>query len=326
MSQSEGRPIDVGLTSDNTQLSRPTISPIDDGKRDLSAYIRNATSDNTRRAYRSDLDHFTAWGGTIPCNANAVATYLADHATLLAVSTLVRRLATIRKAHGAIGAQSPTQSTLVQSTMKGIKRLHAKPQRVAKPLLVEDLFQILSTLGESPKDMRDRALLLLGFAGGFRRSELVALQTGDLEQVRQGLVVRINRSKTDQAGTGRKIGIPFARGQHCPVQALEAWTALLYPQEGPLFRGVTRHGHISDHQLSGEGVGLIIKERIARIGHDPEDYSGHSLRSGLATSAASAGVPSWKIRQQTGHTTDTMLSRYIRDGEMFTGNAAGALL
>jgi integrase len=167
---------------------------------------------------------------------------------------------------------------------------------------------------------------LIGFAGGFRRSELVGLVRSDIETVRQGLIVSIRRSKTDQEGQGRKLGIPYGRTRWCPVAALEAWLAISGIEQGPLFRPVDRHGRIYADRLSGEAVSLVVKERVKEAGIDPEGYSGHSLRAGLATSAAGVGVSTWKIKAQTGHASDAMLSRYIRDGEMFSQNAAGALL
>ncbi len=139
-------------------------------------------------------------------------------------------------------------------------------------------------------------------------------------------MVHLRRSKTDQEGAGRKIGIPHGRTRWCPVTALNSWMERAGIEEGPIFRPVDRHGKVGAQRLSGEGVSLVIKERAAAVGLDPDDYSGHSLRAGLATSAAAAGVSSWKIRQQTGHASDAMLARYIRDGEIFVDNAAGALL
>jgi integrase len=173
---------------------------------------------------------------------------------------------------------------------------------------------------------RDKALLLIGFAGGFRRSELVDLNAADIESVRQGIIIHLRRSKTDQEGAGRKIGIPFGRTRHCPVAGIERWLTRSGIAQGPLFRPVDRHGFISDLRLSAEAVSLVLKERVAAAGFDPSGYSGHSLRAGLATSAAQSGVPAWKIRQQTGHASDAMLVRYIRDGELFTDNVAGVLL
>ena len=161
---------------------------------------------------------------------------------------------------------------------------------------------------------------------GFRRSELAANNCTDIESVRQGVVIHVRRSKTDQEGIGRKIGIPHGRTRWCPVTALNDWLECARIEDGPVFRPVDRHGRVQGQRLSGEAVSLVIKERVAAVGLEPNEFSGHSLRAGLATSAAAAGVSSWKIRQQTGHASDAMLARYIRDGEMFVDNAAAQLL
>ncbi len=225
-----------------------------------------------------------------------------------------------------MGLPSPARSELVRSTLRGIRRTHGQPQCRARPLTREDLFSVLATTGDGPKDARDRALLLVGFAGAFRRSELVAIDRADVEPVKQGVVVHVHRSKTDQEGAGRKVGIPHGRTRWCPVTALNVWLGRAEIDDGPVFRPVDRHGRVHDARLSGEAVSLVVKGRAAAVGLDPDDYSGHSQRAGLATSAAAAGVSSWKIRQQTVPASDTMLARYIRDGELFADNAAGALL
>jgi integrase len=325
------------LTSDNARLSRPTnrssnavLKIAVDCKSNLSdrvaGYVADSLADNTRRAYLSDLAHFEGWGGRIPASDTVVASYLVDHAETLSVATLVRRLASIAKAHNAIGIENPIQSALVRATLRGIKRRCGTAQREARPLLREDLFAVLDAMGDTTKDARDRALLLIGFAGGFRRSELVAIDIDAVEVVRQGAIVTIPRSKTDQVAAGRKLAIPNGRTRHCPVAALEGWIARAGLTEGAVFRPIYRHSRIKNARLSGEAVSLIIKERVARAGFDPARYSGHSLRAGLATSAAQAGVSILKIKAQTGHASDAMLGRYVRDGQIFANNAAGALL
>ena len=317
-------------TSDNLQLSRPSLaanSPLVHGReRTLSDYLHAAISPNTRRAYRADLDHYFAWGGTIPSTPEELAHYLADHADRFAVATLVRRLSAISIAHKALGEVSPTGDLLVTTALRGIRRLHGRRQKQARPILVSELFAMLDGLGQSLQDMRDRALLLVGFAGAFRRSELVEIDCEDLEWCAQGLIVHIGRTKTDIGGKGRKIGIPLAKGRHCPVHATQHWLSQAGITEGPVFRPLRNLGEVRRTRLSSEAVSLIVKARIKAAGFDPALYSGHSLRAGLATSAAMVGVPSWKIRQQTGHTSDVMLGRYIRDAELFRSNAAGQLL
>jgi integrase len=256
-----------------------------------------------------------------------IASYLATHSETLSVATLVRRVATISKAHEARGLPNPCRSEIVRATLRGIKRTRGVAQTEAKPLLREDLFRVLDAMGDGVKAARDRALLLIGFAGGFRRSEIVGLDCDDIEPVRQGLIVTLRRSKTDQEGAGRKIGIPFGRTRHCPVLALDRWLAISRIEAGPVFRPVDRHGRIASERLSGEAVSLVVKERVgAETSKDPTGFSGHSLRAGFATSAVQAGVSTLKIRSQTGHSSDAMLGRYVRDGELFVDNAAGMML
>ena len=321
------------LPSDNLQLSRPKNWRIAGGNCPIGAlaplvadFVDASVSESSRRAYRSDLTHFIDWGGAIPSDDATVASYLAGNAERLAIATLVRRLASISKAHAIAGLQSPTGSPLVQATLRGIRRRNGSAQRQAKPLLRDDLFAVLSAMGDTPKDIRDGALLLIGFAGGFRRSELVGLDAEDIETVRQGLVITLRRSKTDQRGEGRKIGIPFGRTQWCPVSALSEWLTFSVSVTGPVFRSINRHGKIEPHRLSGEAVAIVLRQRLSAAGYDPRRYSGHSLRAGFATSAAEAGAPAWKIREQTGHASDAMLTRYIRSGELFAHNAAGCIL
>ena len=324
------------LTSDNLLLSRAkNPENPEDGTfavdcktapERIGDFVRESLAPNTRAAYLSDLAHFENWSGRIPAEPESVAAYLAAHADTLSVATLNRRLAALAKVHRSHGQANPTSSELVKSVLRGLKRVKGSAQRQAIPLLKEDLILALNATGNGLRDLRYRALLLIGFAGGFRRSELVGLTCGDVERVRQGIVLTLRRSKTDQNGEGRKIGIPLARGHWCPVGALEQWLATSGIVKGALFWPIDRHSQIGAKPLSGEAVCLIVKERVRAVGIDPSGYSGHSLRAGLATSAAQAGVPSWKIRQQTGHASEAMLTRYIRDGELFLGNAAGAVL
>jgi len=189
----------------------------------------------------------------------------------------------------------------------------------------EDILAMVAGLN-GIKGLRDKAMLLLGFAGAFRRNELVALTVEDIEYAQQGLKVRLRFSKTDQDGVGRSVAIPYGRGLVCPVLALNQWLSESGITTGPVFRAVNRRGEISGIGLTPQSVALVVKERARAAGLDSAKYSGHSLRSGLVTSAATAGVSSWKIRQQTGHKSDAMLARYIRDANIFIDNAAGAIL
>jgi integrase len=220
----------------------------------VCAYVEAGIAPATRRAYKADLDHFRAWGGDIPTTDIQLAAYLADQATALKAATLTRRLAAISIAHKAQRLPSPVSSPLVRATMRGVRREHGTAQRQAAPLLREDLFVVLGAMGDRLKDLRDRALLLVGFAGGLRRSELAAINVIDFERVREGIVLTIRRSKTDQDGVGRKIGIPFGRTIHCSVRALEIWLSAAGIEDGPVFRPIDRHGRASVRRLSGEAV------------------------------------------------------------------------
>ena len=314
----------INCKSDDPRDQRP--QPVGLISDPLQRFISCSLSAGTQRGYGADLAHFRASGRNIPCPPHALAEYLADLAETHAVATIQRRLAAIAKAHRALGHDDPCRAEIVKATMSGIRRTKGMAQREARALQRDDLFAVLERMGERPIDLRDKALLLIGFAGAFRRSELVGFDCGDVEPVGRGIVLHLRRSKTDQTGQGRKIAIPHGRTRWCPVRHLTDWLAHAGIEQGPIFRSIDRHGHISPDRLSGDAVAVIVKRRAEAAGFDPVKFSGHSLRAGLATSAAMAGASSWKIRQQTGHKSDAMLARYIRDGGMFTDNAAGVVL
>jgi integrase len=211
----------------------------------------------------------------------------------------------------------------VQQFLSGLRReLGVAPHR-KRPLLADDLRQIVAEIPDTLLGKRDRALLLLGFSGAFRRSELVALNLDDLEDNRDGLIVRIRKSKTDQQGEGRVVGIPQgADPLTCPLQALTKWREAAGIEVGALFRRVNRHGQVLPQRLSAEGVALVVKRSVEQLGLDPSAFAGHSLRAGLATSAAAAGKSERAIMNQTGHRNLTTVRRYIRDGNLFRENAA----
>jgi integrase len=289
--------------------------------------IREAHAENTRRAYQSDLRAFRAWGGDVPTTPDQLACYIAEEGQRLHPSTIQRRLAALSVAHRLTGGSGhPTTHPIVKAALRGLQRLSGVMQTQAAPLMVEDLWAILDRTRDSIRDQRDRALLLVGFAGGLRRSELVGLDVSDLEFVREGLILTLRRSKTDQEGKGRRIGVPHARGRWCPVREVRTWMELAGITGGPLFRWLRKGGAVAGDRLSGEAVSALIKRRARGIGLDQAKFSGHSLRAGFVTSAARAGIATHLIRQQTGHASDATMSRYIREGSIFTQNAAGQLL
>jgi integrase len=288
-------------------------------------FIEAATAPNTRRAYDSDLKHFLAWGGSLPASPDVVARYLAAHATTHAVATLARHLVAIRRAHALRGLPDPVRSELVRLTFRGIRRAHGRPQRRAAALTADRIAAIMASLDDSLRDARDRALLLIGFAGAFRRSELSRIDCESIERTDPGFVITVPRSKTDQEGEGRQVAILRRRNGICPVEALEDWLQLSGITEGPVFRPVSRRGHVLPSQLSGDAIASIVKQRVRAIGLDPTRYSGHSLRAGFVTSAATAGAPAWRIKAQTGHASDALVGRYIRLSDPFAANAASSM-
>ncbi|MEZ5602098.1 MAG: tyrosine-type recombinase/integrase [Candidatus Competibacteraceae bacterium] len=291
--------------------TRTDLAPV------LQPYIEAALADRTRQEYRADLRRFLRWGGTLPASPEVLAAYLVAHATDRAMATLQRWLVSLGRAHTTQGWPDPTKTELVKTTFKGIRRRHGRPQRQVAPLVRDELVALLATLDDSLHGQRNRALLLLGFAGALRRSELVGLQLGDLQFSPAGLTVQLRHSKTDQEHQGRPIGIPFARDpRHCPVQAVRAWQERSWSGISPWTPsagGAPVPGHQSPrsdcrYALTGRSVALIVQTCCRDAGLDPTRYAGHSLRAGFCTAAALAGKrkPSWQIRKQSGHKTDVM--------------------
>jgi integrase len=328
MTEDNGVPA-AAITRDNIHLSKviqACSAPVDavvsphaplsctDPK--ILEFLQAATASNTRRAYQSDLRHFLAHGGTIPATAEQVARYLVDHAAVFSMATLARRLVGIRLTHVARGLPDPTRLELVRLTFRGIRRKHGQPQRRVSALTHGDLSALILSLGQSAKDLRDAAILLVGFGGAFRRSELAAMDCHHIEIGERGAVIRIPRSKTDQEGRGRAIRIGRNPAALCPVAARQRWLFKAGITDGPVFRPLMKDGKLREGRISPGAIASIVKQRITEIGRDPSCYSGHSLRAGFATEAARLGVPNWRIKAQTGHLSDSALERYIRDGEL----------
>jgi integrase len=305
--------IPTGRQPSNTWSRELSVEDSNDPK--VLEFITAARASATRRAYQNDLAHFLAWGGCLPATTDQVARYLADHATGTSMATLARRIVGIRAAHAARGFADPTDSELVRLTFRGIRRTFGRPQRRVAALTIDQLANIIGSFGGSSKDIRDAAILLIGFAGAFRRSELVAIDREDVQIHETGAAIILRRSKTDQLGSGRTVSIPRVHGRLCPVTALEKWLYISGIADGPLFRPVTKGGRAAEQRISAEAVARIIKKRTRAVGCDPGRYSGHSLRVGFATEAARLGIAKWRIKAQTGHLSDLMLERYIRQQE-----------
>jgi len=240
------------------------------------------------------------------------------------VATVQRRLAAIPQVHQDAGHPTPTEDRLVRKTMSGIRRTHGTAPRRKLATRTTLLREMVHDLPATAEGARDRALLLMGFAGAFRRSELVALDRGDVVFDPDGVRVTIRVSKTDQEAAGAVVGLPY--GHHpetCPVRALRAWLALLEDDAPAVFRRMSKWGTACRSRLTTQSVALIVKRRAAAVGQDPRLFAGHSLRAGLATSAAAGGATERDIMQQTRHRSVAMVRRYIREGELFhKGNAA----
>lgn len=312
--------------------SQPTdfmaLAQLEDAVRD---YARASKATNTLRAYRADLADFTLWCADhdltrLPAAPETVALYISALAQAGArASTIQRRLSALSQAHQLGGYEpSPTQAPLVRSTMAGIRRRLGIAPEQKTPTLTPDLRRMVLTCPtDTLAGARDRALLLLGFAGAFRRSELVSLDVEDFEQTADGLRIQLRRSKTDQEGEGREIGVPS--GQHpetCPIRAVRAWRAAAGIESGALFRPVNRHDQLHETRLTDKGVARIVKRAAERAGLEASRYAGHSLRAGLATAAAAGGASERAIMKQTGHRSVVMVRKYIRSGTLFQENAA----
>ena len=307
----------------------PKLDPLSPYLAEAETYIRRARAGNTVKAYRSDWTSFEAFCrgrelASLPAAAATVAAYAVESARRLKAKTIERRLSAISQAHQIAGHASPVEDKIVRTVMAGIRRVKGTAQQGKEPLsgeLLRDMFQ------NAPNDLRsirDRALLLVGFAGAFRRSELVELRYQDVRFTDEGLIVTIPKSKTDQEGEGQTVGIPY--GSHlesCPVRALQTWLDKSNIPHGYLFTAIGRWGReatgkpICDHQLA-----RIIKRLAAGAGLDPQSFSGHSLRSGLATSAAEGGASERAIMDQTRHRSLKQVRKYIRRGSLFRDNAA----
>jgi len=295
-------------------------------------FARASKARATQDAYESDFRIFESWCrpcglSALPATAESLCAFLADQASLgKRASTLGRRLAAIRYFHRAASFDTPTGDEKVKAVLSGIRRtIGAAPSR--KRAATSDLVLSMIPRGDSLRELRNRAIILVGFAGAFRRSELVALDVSDIEETAEGMLVTLRRSKTDQEGLGRRVAIP--RGEiACPVAALRAWLNAANITEGAIFRRIVnkRAQRVTDRPLAGRNVASIVKQSAANLGFDPLSFAGHSLRAGFVTSAVKRGANLIKITDVTGHRSLEMLKTYSRDAEAFVGHAGAGLL
>ena len=328
MSESDARVETAGTAMLVVNSARLELTP---GMDRVREFVGASKSENTLRGYRSDWREFCSWCearalAPLPAAPESVASYIADSAARLKVGSIQRRLNAIAEAHKAAGEDTPTHAGLVRNTLKGIRRTLGTAAAQKAAALTDDVRAMIDATDTGLIGARDRALVLLGFAGAFRRSELVALEVADCAFGRDGLTVTVRRSKTDQAGAGRNVGVPYGSNPDtCPVRTLQAWVELASIADGPLFRSINRHGRIQSARLSGIDVARVVKKLAKGAGLDARKYAGHSLRAGHATSAAIAGASERSVMNQTGHRSVQMVRRYIRQGSLFTENSGAKL-
>ena len=281
--------------------------------------LRNSKSENTLRAYQSDYNDFSLFCSkngfqAMPTQPKILALYITHLSSYSKYSTLKRRLASISILHKTKGHYIDTKHPIIMENLMGIKRTNGSNQKGKKPLLINDLKILINAIDQSnekdKRKIRDKALILIGFSGGFRRSELVDIEYEDLEFVSEGVKIFVKRSKTDQSGEGMTKAIPYFNNENfCPVIALKNWIEKFDLKKSRIFN------------ISDKSVALIIKKYANYAGLDSHRYAGHSLRSGFATSAAESGAEERNIMVMTGHKSTEMVRRYIKEANLFKNNA-----
>ena len=294
--------------------------------------LQNSKANNTVRAYKSDFTDFglfCAQNGfkSLPSEPKIVSLYLTHLSTKdIKMSTLKRRLVSIGVVHKLKGHYLDTKHPSIIENIMGIKRRKGSIQKGKKPILINDLKNIINAIdkqkNEEIKKIRDRSIILIGFSGGFRRNEIVSLDLDDLDFVTEGIKITIKKSKTDQFGEGSLKGLPyFDNSQYCPVLSLKKWIETSNINSGPLFRRFSKGSKLTNNRLTDQTVALLIKKYLDLAGINSKNYSGHSLRSGFATAAAESGAEERSIMAMTGHKSTEMVRRYIKEANLFKNNA-----
>ena len=294
--------------------------------------LKNSKAQNTVRAYKSDFKNFELFCiqnnfKAIPTEPKIISLYLTKlSSNNVKISTIKRRLVSIGLIHKLKGHYLDTKHPSIVENLMGIKRRKGVNQKGKKPLLINDLKSIIEVIDSNNMSdiikFRDRTIILIGFSGGFRRNEIVSLDFEDLNFVNEGLKINLKRSKTDQFGIGTVKALPyFEKSKYCPVKSIKRWIEISNVNSGPLFRRFTKGSVLSKNRLSDQTVSILIKKYLRIAGVDSKDYSGHSLRSGFATTAAESGAEERSIMNMTGHKSTEMVRRYIREANLFKNNA-----
>ncbi|MGG3691220.1 site-specific integrase [Heyndrickxia ginsengihumi] len=294
----------------------------------IHSYIKNSKSHNTQKSYSSDWKHFSAWcekkrRNPLPASVGTICLYISELAETHKFTTLRRRLSAIGEAHRYKKYPSPTKQLEVRSLMEGIKRKKGARQKPKKALMLQILPDLIKKIDQSSlSGHRDKAIILLGFALASRRSELVSINIDDLEINDFGMDVIIRETKTKRDCLIKSV--LFTYNEFCPVKATQEWLQVSGITSGALFRSIDRHGNVKD-RLSDKSIALIVKKYVGQLGMNVSDFSAHSLRSGLATSAAMLGMTDIAIMKQTGHKTRGMVDRYVQAGLRYKNNASSIL-
>ena len=294
--------------------------------------LQNSKSRNTIRAYKSDFKDFEIFcvkNGfkSMPSDSKIVSLYLTYLSSNdVKMSTLKRRLVSIGVIHRLKGHYLDTKHPSIIENIMGIKRRKGSIQKGKKPILISNLKNIINVIDEIKDDeikrSRDRTIILIGFSGGFRRNEIVSLDYDDLDFVNEGLKINLKKSKTDQFGEGSIKALPyFDNSNYCPVKSLQKWLNYSKIDNGPVFRRLNKGSKLTENRLTDQTVAILIKKYLQLAGIDSKNYSGHSLRSGFATSAADSGAEERSIMAMTGHKSTEMVRRYIKEANLFKNNA-----
>ncbi len=294
--------------------------------------LKSSKANNTIRAYKSDFNDFALFcvqSGfkSLPSEPKIVSLYLTNLSSKNAkMSTLKRRLVSIGVIHKLKGYYLDTKHPSIIENIMGIKRRKGSIQKGKKPILINDLRKIINVVDNTKNDelkkKRDRTIILIGFSGGFRRNEIVSLDFDDLDFVSEGLKIMLRKSKTDQFGVGSLKALPYFDNQeYCPVISIKNWLKLAKINSGPVFRRFTKGSGLTENRLTDQSVALLLKQYLELAGINSKNYSGHSLRSGFATSAAESGAEERSIMAMTGHKSTEMVRRYIKEANLFKNNA-----
>ena len=294
--------------------------------------LKSSKSNNTLRAYKSDFKDFGLFCAknefkSLPSEPKVISLYLTHLSTKdIKMSTLKRRLVSIGVIHKLKGHYLDTKHPSIIENIMGIKRRKGSSQKGKKPILISDLKILIKAIDKHKNDeikkLRDRTIILIGFSGGFRRNEIVSLNYDDLEFMPEGLKITLRRSKTDQYGEGLLKGLPyFDNPEYCPVLSIKKWLDFSKINTGPVFRRFNKGSKLSDKRLTDQTVALLIKRYLELAGINSRNFSGHSLRSGFATSAAESGAEERSIMAMTGHKSTEMVRRYIKEANLFKNNA-----